>query len=436
MGAVWGGVPQYKPIQIYFEATFKDPVHKTQRWESNYTVILYLGRNAVEPKSCLSFIFTAFRFLCLLCQTALHQQLLAVITTCLKSSSWPRCLRTRSTRLETTNFSPFSLRFGSSQQQVSSHHVTLWHSPTRIPVVSLPLQNAAGMIWTLTHSLGSGVWMKSHFILDVMRHLGQNHQLLELFHLLDECRAEQRWAFRTIKCVLNSEPGCSLWHFSDISGERILQTTPRLGWCFLMNASSFFFWQFAWPQWQKTSVVSVSDFNILIILRVDLAGPSSPSTGGNDSLTFFFQNTVKYFDLWASDWPTSSYTQSLWHDTAHLNGSCSLFRCTLIRLLPQRHAWPLHDGPTFWMCVVLSQKSSPKNGYVPFSRCLTEVGLHDAFVWLCETQLWTRASVNVQCLEKKKGQKRHERNFEMHFFFLHFPGEGQNLFVTLSAVCT
>lgn len=376
-----------------------------------------------NQKAASYIIFTAFRFLCLLCQTALHQQLLAVITTCLKSSSWPRCLRTRSTQLETTNFSPFSLRFGSSQQQVSSHHVTLWHSPTRIPVVSLPLQNAAGMIWTLTHSLGSEVWMKSHFILDVMRHLGQNHQLLELFHLLDECRAEQRWAFRTIKCVLNSEPGCSLWHFSDISGERILQTTPRLGWCFLMNASSFFF-SFFFDSLHDRSRRRQALSAFLILTFSSSWGwtwlaPAHPAPG-EMTHSLFFQNTVKYFDLWASDWPTSSYTQSLWHDTAHLNGSCSLFRCTLIRLLPQRHAWPLHDEPTFWMCVVLSQKSSPKNGYVPFSRCLAEVGLHDAFVWLCETQLWTRGSVNVQCLEKKKGQKRHERNFEMHFFFFAF----------------
>lgn len=273
-----------------------------------------------------------------------------------------------------------------------------------------------------SHSLGSEVWMKSHFILDVMRHLGQNHQLLELFHLLDECRAEQRSAFRTIKCVLNSEPRCSVWHFSDISGERILQTTPRLGWCFLMNASSLFFFDSLHDRSCRRQALSA----FLILTFSSSWGwtwlaPAHPAPG---EMTH---------SLWASDWPTSSYTQSLWHDTAHLNGSCSLFCWSGCCRRDTRDLYM--TNPRSGCVSFFPQKSSPKKGYIPFSRCLTEVGLHDAFVWLCETQRWTRGSVNVQCLEKK-GQKRYERNFEMYFFFfLHFPGEGQNLYVTLSAVC-
>lgn len=67
-------------------------------------------------------------------------------------------------------------------------------------------------------------------------------------------------------------------------------------------------------------------------------------------------------------------------------------------------------------CVcVMSQKSSRKKGYIPFSRCLTEVGLRNAFSRFCETQVWTRGSVNVQRLEKKV--KRHTSETSKCIFF-------------------
>lgn len=163
--------------------------------------------------------------------------------------------------------------------------------------------------------------------------------------------------------------------------------------------------------------------------------PAHPAPGEMTHSLFFFQNTVKYFDLWASDWPTSSYTQSLWHDTAHLNGSCSLFRCTLIRLLPQRHAWPLHDEPTFWMCVVLSQKSSPKKRLHSIFKMLDRGGITRCScvtLWNAILDTWQR---QCSAFRKKRPKETRAKLRNAFFFFFCIFQVKDKIFMSLFQQC-
>lgn len=385
-------------------------------------MILHLGRNAVEPKSCLLYYFHHFPLS------------LFALSDC-SSPAAPGCDHNMPEKQQLTSLPSHEANSAGNNQFLSFlFEVWLFAAAglkSSCHTLTFPDTHPGGVTTSAeccgddldSHSL-TGQWGLNEEPLHTWCHATSGSKPPTLRAVPPSGRV-QSWAtvgFQDNKMCpelwARLQPLTFQWYFrwtdpSNDSSPRVMFSNERL---------LFFFFFFDSLHDRSRRRQALSAFLILTFSSSwgwTWLAPAHPAPG-EMTHSLFFQNTVKYFDLWASDWPTSSYTQSLWHDTAHLNGSCSLFRCTLIRLLPQRHAWPLHDEPTFWMCVVLSQKSSPKNGYVPFSRCLTEVGLHDAFVWLCETQLWTRGSVNVQCSEKKKVKRDTSETSKSFFFFCIF----------------
>lgn len=165
--------------------------------------------------------------------------------------------------------------------------------------------------------------------------------------------------------------------------------------------------------------------------------PAPPAPGEmTHSLFFKTQSNILTFELLIGQRPLTHrvsgmirliLTALVLFFTARSSGCCR-----------KRHAWPLQDEPTFWMCVrFVSEIIKEKRLHSIFkmldrggiTQCICEI------LWNASLDTWQR-----QCSAfRKKGQKRYERNFKMHFFFLnlHFPGGEQNLanFMSLIQQC-
>lgn len=202
----------------------------------------------------------------------------------------------------------------------------------------------------------------------------------------------------------DSEPGCSFWHFrwtdpSNDASPRVMFSNERLP----------FFFDSLHDRSRRRQALSV-----FLILTFSLSwgwtwlAPAPPALGEmTHSLFFKTQSNILTFELLrVSGMIRLILTALVLFFTARSSGCCRRDTRDLYKTNPRSR------------CVcILSQKSSRKKGYIPFSRCLTEVGLHNAFARFCETQVWTRGSVNVQRLEKKKVKRDTSETSKCFFFF-------------------
>lgn len=164
------------------------------------------------------------------------------------------------------------------------------------------------------------------------------------------------------------------------------------------------------PQPQTTSVVSISDLNVLIISRVDLVGPGSP---GSDEMTHSTLCLISKHWRTLTFWLASGFlhAEGLWPDVCLVKSLLFSFSLYAHQVASVATPWPLHDD-CLDACIV-SGISAKKKGFIHFSGWLTGgIETRHLHVW--------QGTENQGGLQNTDSQVTRYRQLLTFHFYIHY----------------